>query len=66
MSFASKVRKAQDKGKIVVIFTEEGYFASTKNVVVYEDNEKAKVYSGKAFARYLDHVEDAELNIAKD
>ena len=59
MSFASKARKARDKGKIVVIYDGDVYYASAKNVVVYDNEEKASVKSGKAFDRLLAEYDDA-------
>ena len=58
MSFPAKARKARDKGKIVVLYTDNGeYLASVKNVVVFEEGEKVGVRTGKAFDRYLDEAE---------
>ena len=65
MTFADKVRKARDKGKIVVIFDQsEGYYASVKGVTVFDwdgtDAEKAEVKTGKAFDKFLDSTEDED------
>ena len=61
MSFASKARKARDKGKIVVIYDGTVYYASAKNVVVYDNEEKASVKSGKAFDRLLTEYDSDDL-----